>query len=294
MLEIVTTNLVIQLEKIAELLGQWLSDHLINIIVILIGAWIVRHFSSKLIGSLLRHTVRPDLYPTKADREKRIKTLNSLVGAAVRVGVYIIAALLIVGEINPGYTTALFASAGLIGVAIGFGAKDIVNDFMSGIFVIMENQYRVGDVVSAGGVSGIVEDITIRTTVLRDLDGHVHHIPNGSIGVTTNMTIGYSQVNEDILVGYDADLDQVEHIINHVGEEMAADPEFQYKITEPPKVMRVDGFGDNGIVIKVVGKTVSGEQWAVKGELYKRLKPAFDKHHIEIPYQHVVVHSKKS
>lgn len=282
------------LKEVGLQLADWLDAHFINILVIIVGAWIIRHFSSKLISSLLTHTVRPDLYPTKSDREKRIRTLKSLVGAVVRIGVYIIATILIIGEINPDYTTALFASAGVIGVAIGFGAKDVINDFMSGIFIIIENQYRVGDIVGIGGVAGIVEDITIRTTVLRDLDGNVHHVPNGSIDVTTNMTLGYSRINEDVLVGYGTDIKKLEGIINSVGEEMAAVPDLGAKIIEPPKFERITGFGDNGLVVKILGKTVTGDQWYVKGELYKRLKVAFEKHEIEIPYQHVVIHEYKT
>lgn len=285
-----TNSLIKSLHELGGLIGEWLSAHVINILVILFGAWLIRHFSSKLISSLLTHTVRSDLYPTRSDREKRIKTLRSLVSAAVRVGVYIVAVILLIGEINPSYTTALFASAGVIGVAIGFGAKDIINDFMRGIFIIIENQYRVGDIVRVSEVDGIVEDITIRTTVLRDLDGNVHHVPNGSIGVTTNMTLGYSRVNEDVLVGFGTDMHKLEHVINHVGQEMMSHPEFKHLIIEPPKFERITNFSDNGIVIKILGTTVTGEQWKVKGELYKRLQSAFAKHDIELPYQHIVLH----
>jgi small conductance mechanosensitive channel len=149
-------------------------------------------------------------------------------------------------------------------------------------------------VIEISNVDGTVEDITIRTTVLRDLDGNVHHIPNGIITVTTNKTLGYSRINENIVVGYDTDLDKLEHVINHIGEEISASVEYKNKITTAPHFLRVEGFGDNGIVVKIVGKTISGEQWNVKGELYKRLNEAFKKHQIEIPYPHIVhVNSKK-
>lgn len=268
---------------------QWIELHFVNIIVILIGAWLIRRFASKVISRLFHYTVRPDLYPTKSDREKRIKTLNTLVTAVVRVGVYIVAVIMIIGEINPSYMTALFASAGLIGVALGFGAKDLVKDFTSGIFIITENQYRVGDVIEVSNISGVVEDITIRTTVIRDLDGDLHHIPNGSIVVTTNKTLGFSRVNENILVAYDTDIDRLEHVINHVGETLASDAEFKSKIISPPKFLRIDGFADSGMIVKILGDTMSGEQWAVKGELLRRLKVAFDKNNIELPYPHITV-----
>jgi small conductance mechanosensitive channel len=287
-----------KVEKVGDLLGRWFDAHFVNIMAILVGAWLVRRFGAGLLSRILQHTVRSDLYPTKTDREKRIRTLNSMAGAFMRVGVYIVAAILIVGEVNPEYTTALFASAGLIGVALGFGAKDLINDFMSGIFIISENQYRVGDVIEIGGTSGTVEDITIRTTVLRDLSGNVYHVPNGSVGVTTNMTLGFSQVNEDITVSHDTDIDKLTHVINHVGEELAAVVRLKSKIIDPPHFVRIDGFNTMGMTVKVVGKTLPGEQWMVKGELYRRLKTALDSNGIEIPYQHFAVpgghkHSKK-
>ena len=289
MLEEFLVSLIPQLLHVGTLLGDWLNDHLVNILAILAGAWIVRRFGAKFIARILKYTVRNDLYPNKADREKRMKTLNTLASAIMRVGVYIVVAILIIGEINPSYTTALFASAGLIGVALGFGAKDLINDFMSGIFIITENQYRVGDVIEIGGVSGVVEDITIRTTVLRDLAGDVHHIPNGTIKLTTNMTLGFSGIDENVVVGYDTDIDRLKHLINHLGEQMAADAEFQKKIIEPIRFLRVDGFGDNGIIIKIVGKTASGEQWLIKGELYERLYKALKQHKIDIPSQHITL-----
>lgn len=293
MLEMWALSLWLKIESLLALVGEWFDEHLVNILAILLAAWIIRRFASSIISNIVNKTVRTDIYPSKIDREKRIKTLDTLVIAIVRVGVYIIAAILLVGEINPQYTTALFASAGLIGVALGFGAKDLINDFMSGIFIITENQYRVGDVIETNGVDGVVEDITIRTTVLRDLDGNVHHVTNGSIKLTTNKTLGYSRVNENVVVGYDTDIAKLEEIINHVGEELAADPKFSPKIVEAPSFLRIDGFAEDGMIVKILAKTVSGEQWEVKGELYKRLKRAFDKHDIEIPYKHVVIDKEK-
>ncbi len=291
--ETLLSTILSQLTEIANLLGEWLGEHLINIIAILIGAWIVRHFSAGFISRLLKRTVRPDLYPTKVDREKRIKTLDSLIGAFVRLTVFIVAAILIIGEINPDYTTALFTSAGLIGVALGFGAKDLVNDFISGIFVITENQYRVGDVIEIGGQSGLVEDITIRTTILRDLSGNVHHVPNGTIGITKNMSLGFSRINEEIMVAYDTDIAKLEHVINHVGEKLAADPEHAHKIIVAPKFVRIQEFADSGIIVKILGKVVAGEQWDIAGEYRKLLKTAFEKNHIEIPYPQLVVRKTK-
>ncbi|MDB5186455.1 MAG: Potassium efflux system KefA protein / Small-conductance mechanosensitive channel [Candidatus Saccharibacteria bacterium] len=269
-------------KEIMILVGNWFDQHLVNIVVILIVAWLVRRFGHDLVSRLLRHTVRPDLYPTKSDRDKRVRTLDSMIGATTRVAVYVIAIILIIGEINPDYTTALFASAGLMTVAIGFGAQSLIKDFVSGMFIITENQYRVGDTVDIAGVSGTVEDVTIRTTVLRDINGHVHHVPNGIIDVTTNKTMGFSRLNEDIIVDFETDLEQVEHIINHVGEEMAAMPEYKDIIKEAPSFGSLKGYAPNGLIIGVTAETTANKQWGLRTDMYKRLKKEFDKHGIEV------------
>lgn len=276
-----TTNLRIGLEELINLVKGWLDEHLINVLVILLAAWLIRHFGTRLLSQILKRTVRSDIYPTKLDREKRIKTLKSLISAAMRVGVYLVAFVLIIGELNPSYMTALFASAGLVTVALGFGAQSLIKDFMSGVFIITENQYRVGDIIDIAGVSGTVEDITIRTTVLRDLNGYVHHVPNGIIEVTTNRTIGFSQLNEEFTVAKDTDLDRLEHIVNHVGEQLTALPDLKDKILEKPHFDTVKGYAANRIIIKVLGRTSTSGKWRVRSELYKHLAKAFDKNKIE-------------
>lgn len=265
-----------------HLLGSWLDHHLINIVFILIGAWLIRKFGTTIINRILQRTVRADLYLTKADREKRLRTLNSMAGAFVRAAVYVVAGILIVGEVNPSSMTALFASAGLIGVGVGFGAQSLIKDFISGIFIISENQYRVGDFVNIGGASGTVEDVTIRTTILRDINGDLHHVPNGSIVVTTNKTIGFGKINEEIIVARDTDLGQLEHLINHVGEAMAASTEYKNKILRPIHFASISGFAAHGINVIVVGRTTPNDKWAVRSEFLRLLKDAFEKHHIEL------------
>lgn len=277
-----TTNLVLALTRIGDLMLDWLNLHAVNILAILIGAWFVRRFGAEIISQFLKKTIRSDLYPSIADREKRIKTLNSLVGASTRVAVYIVAAILIIGEINPNYTTALFASAGLIGVAFGIGGQSVIRDFVNGLFIIIENQYRVGDIIDTAGVSGTVEGITIRTTSLRDLNGHVHHIPNGIVQVATNKTTDYSNINEDITVAGDTDMAKLEHVINHVGKELAAAAEFTQVVSEAPAFARIVRFDGNNVVIKILGKTTPTAHLEVKSDLYKRLQKAFRANHIEL------------
>lgn len=265
----------------SEKVVAWLNVNAVEIVLILTGAWLIRHFGARIIGTILARTVRADLYPSKSDREKRIKTLNGLANAVMRIGVYIIAGLLLVSIINEDLANIFAASAGLLTVAIGFGAKDLINDFIRGIFIISENQYRVGDFVEISEVSGTVETVTIRTTILRDLEGNIHHVPNGSIIVTTNKTIGFSSLNENIVLASGTDVELVEHLINHTGQELAAKPEFKSKIQEAPNFAGLNGYQQGGISVRVVGTVNANDKYHIKSEFYRILNKAFDKHHIE-------------
>lgn len=272
------------LSKLGDRLAGWLGEHIFNIVVILIGAWLIRVFAERFLNQLLRITLREDLYATKSDREKRLKTLSSLSSTFIRVVIYLVAAIMIIAEMGIN-TGPLLASAGVLGVALGFGAQSLIKDFVSGIFIITENQYRVGDVVKLGDVTGVVEGITIRTTIVRDLHGDLHHIPNGTITLTTNKTMGFGRINEDITVAFDTDLEQLAHVIDHVGEELAAMPEFEHKIKDPPKLASVRGFSKDGLVVKILGKTAPSSEWQVRSEMYKKLKAAFDRHKITLAGQ---------
>jgi small conductance mechanosensitive channel len=271
--------------NVGHLAGDWLYLHAVNIIIILIGAWILRHFSAKILNSMLRRTIRSDMFPTKGAREKRLKTLSSMANAIAQVGISAVAVILILGEINPNYANVLFASAGLLTVAIGFGAKDLINDFMTGIFIISEGQYRVGDAVEIAGVSGVVEAVTVRTTVLRDLDGNVHYVPNGDIVVATNKTLGFSRINENVSFAPETDIERLTHVINHVGEELAANPDFKNKIKEAPHVAQVVGYGPTGVVIKITATVGESDKPAIKSSMYRELHKAFAKNDIKVALQ---------
>jgi small conductance mechanosensitive channel len=184
----------------------------------------------------------------------------------------------------------MIAGVGVVGIAIGFGAQSLVKDIIAGLFILLENQYRRGDVVKIADTSGLVEDINLRRTLLRDLDGIVHSVPNGEIRVASNLTKGYSRVNLNISVGYNEDLDRAIAVINRVGKELAEDPAWSAQILKPPQVLRVDNLGDSGIDIKVTGDTKPIQQWAIMGELRLRIKKAFDREGIEIPWPHTKVY----
>jgi small conductance mechanosensitive channel len=184
----------------------------------------------------------------------------------------------------------LITFIGVGGLAIAFAAQNLVRDFISGFFILMEDQYRIGDVVSVAGIAGLVEDITLRRTILRDLDASVHSIPNGKIELSTNMTRKFSRVNLNVSVGYGENLKHVMDIINKVCQEMAAEPQWKDDFITTPSVLRVDKLGDSGIDIKILGDTKPAKQWAIMGELRLRLKDTFDKEGIEIPWPHTKVY----
>ena len=272
-----------------DAVSHWTSEHALPILGIIIVAWLVKNFGAQLIMQILTKTVRPDLYPTKTDRTKRLRTLESLIKAVLNVAIFIVAGIMIIAELGLN-TTPLVASAGIIGVALGFGAQSLIKDLTSGLFIIIENQYRVGDVITLdNGVSGKVEAITIRTTVIRSLDGTRFHVPNGNIAWTANKTTSYGGIEEDIVFDANSDIGQLREVVNRTGLKLAKDPELEKKIKEPPHFLRVDGFDANGIRVKIVGKTTSDDSWEVKGAFYKLLIEELRKSNIEIPYMHVTL-----
>jgi len=276
-----------------ETLLNFAKAHTFNIAIILGIAYLLRRFAMLFIRKLIRRAIKPDSFKTEMDEKQREDTLVSTVGAGIRVSIWILTVLLLLAEVGIDIAP-LLAGAGIAGVALGFGAQSMVRDFLSGVFILMENQYRVGDVIEINQtVSGQVEMVTLRATVLRDLDGMVHHIPNGEIKIATNMTMEYANVNLDIGVGYSTDIDQLEKVINKVGQELADDTDWKDKIFEEPKFLRIDNFADSSIVVKIIGMTAPMQQWAVTGELRKRLKITFDKENIEIPFPQRVMHEVK-
>ncbi len=180
--------------------------------------------------------------------------------------------------------SALIAGVGIVGLGIGLGAQTLVKDVLNGVFILIEDQYGVGDVVSVGGVSGVVVELNPRRTVLRDLDGNVHHVPNSQIEIATNMTQGFSRINLDIEVAYEEDLDHVAAVIDDVCQKLAA--ERADDMIQAPKVLRVNSLGASGVVLKITGDVKIFKQWELTGELRKRIKARFDEEGIEIPYPH--------
>jgi small conductance mechanosensitive channel len=181
------------------------------------------------------------------------------------------------------------AGLGVVGIAVGFGAQSLVKDYFNGALILLENQFSIGDVVSLAGVSGEVEDFSLRRTTLRDLSGTVHTVPNGEIRVTSNRTRVWARINEEIQVAYGSDIDHVVKTVNAVGQAMFEDGEWRRRLLEPPAVLRVQALGDSGVTIKVLGTVRAAEQWAAAGEFRRRVLAAFTAESIEIPFPHRVL-----
>lgn len=225
--------------------------------------------------------------PLLSEREKRARTLATILRKVTSVTVIIVAILTVLQELGVD-TKAIVTAAGIGGVALGFGAQNLVRDVISGFFMLLENQIRVGDVVTINGsVSGQVEDITLRTTILRDLEGNVHIFPNGTIEYLTNKTKNWSRAVIDVGVAYKEDVDRVMAVLRDIGDELAADEAFRPLIVEPLQVLGVNDFGESQVTIRTMITTLPLKQWDVARELRRRIKNRFDREGIEIPFPHL-------
>ena len=275
------------IQSIFHTVMDWLLSSGIRILSIIIGAFIIKKIAKIFIEDAIRKVV------DNKDREAEVKREDTLIrvfNGVVNILIWFIAIVLVLSEFNVDIGPVL-AGAGILGVALGFGAQWMVRDFLAGIFIIIENQYRVGDVVCLDNTCGAVEDITLRKTILRDLEGKLHHVPNGSFTKTSNLTGDYSRAYMSISVAYKEDLDKVMEVINRVGNDMMEDSPLKNDILKPIQVLGPgpDGFDDSGIKIKILGETKPLKQWDIMREFRKRLKIAFDKENIEIPFPQMSV-----
>jgi small conductance mechanosensitive channel len=216
---------------------------------------------------------------------KRVATLMGLVHTLALVAIWAVVVIISLGQLGLDVTPIL-AGAGIAGLAVGFGAQNLVRDVISGFFVVLENQVRVGDVAVVNGTGGLVEAITFRTIVLRDLAGVVHVFPHGTVNSLANMTKGWSAYVLDVGVAYKEDTDRVVAVMERVAEELRADPRHAGSILEPIEIFGVDDFGESDVTIKARLKTLPLQQWSVGREYRRRLKKAFDTEGIEIPFPH--------
>ena len=261
--------------------------HVISILTILIVGSIMYYVGGRVVTRSVKKLVGTARHREwhKKDIEKRQNTLAGLFLNVWRIIVFVVILYALLKEFVPDVDrmlAPLFASAGIIGVAIGFGAQSMIKDFLSGIFIISENQYRVGDIVDIEGFSGTVERIGTRSTVIRDVDGNVHYFPNGMVMHVINKTMGYSMARFIISVHPSSDIEEVSTIVNTLGEELAGEEKWKPKIIEPPAFVSVGEVTGNAVEIIIAGKTQPSDQWAVIAEMRRRLLATLEDAGIEL------------
>lgn len=273
-------------------INTFLDNTYIRIALTLLAALLVQLIMHLTINRVVKQAIHRHGYKSKTEERKRAKTVSSILGTASGVLLWIVTIIVILGFVHVNLT-ALVTGAGLFGVIVGFGAQNTLKDYLAGIFIITENQYRVGDIVTltAAGkeVSGVVEDLTIRITQLRDLDGNLHTVANGSAAIVTNRSFGFANVNIDIDVAYDTDFERARNVINQVGLEQSQSEQWKDSVLEPVKFLRIDSFNASSVTLKSVGKVAPASQWDLAGDFRLRIKKAFDANNIEIPFTQIVV-----
>ncbi len=259
----------------------------LRITMIIFFAWIATKMLQRSLQHLEQHLIKKSEAEGEppSESQKRIETIVRLMRQALLVALWLTFGLVILKEFGV-EVGPILASAGVVGVAVGFGAQNLVRDIISGFFIILENQIRVGDVAIINGTGGLVEKINFRTTILRDLAGVVHIFPNGSITTLSNMTNEWSAYVFEIGVAYKENTDHVIEIMNEVGKSLREDKKFGRYMLEEPDIFGVDKFADSAVIIKGRIKTKPIRQWEVGREYLRRLKLVFDEENIEIPFPH--------
>lgn len=269
---------------------QWLAVYGWRIVVVLLLAAGFYLLLKRTLPPLLRRFVCASMSGRQqAEIEQRVSTLTNI---AVKTGLallIIMTIFTILSQVGVNITTAL-AGLGIAGLAIGFGGQNLVRDVISGLFILMEDQYNVGDVVKIADVIGGVTEVNLRRTVLRDLDGVLHSVPNGEVKVSSNYTKELARANIAVGIAYKEDVDQVMGIMRGIWAEMHQDPAWrEFILRDEPMVLRVDDFAESAVIIRIVGETTPFQRWDVMGEYRRRLKRAFDAQNIEIPWNHTKV-----
>ncbi|MBD3385670.1 mechanosensitive ion channel [candidate division KSB1 bacterium] len=272
------TNLDISSTSIIEAAGTIVFVLLLALVLLKLA----KVLSSKVTAMLVKK--RPD-----GEYKKRAETLSAVVRHVSVVIIWAIAIMVILSEVGIEIGPIL-AAAGIVGLAVGFGAQDLVKDVINGFFILLEDQIRVGDVVQIADKAGLVEKVNLKMTILRDLQGHVHFIPNGSIDTVTNMTKEFSFYLFEFGVAYREDVDQVIEVIKQVDEDIRNDENYKNVILEPIEIFGLDKFADSAIIIKARIKTMPIKQWYVGREFNRRIKRAFDEKDIEIPFPHLTLY----
>lgn len=260
---------------------------ILRIVLILAVAGLLMKISKKIILKLKMHLqIRAS---EDAEEMKRIDTVGRVFSYIATIVIAIIAIVEVLHQLGISIAPIL-AAAGVVGVAVGFGAQSLIKDYFTGFFLLLENQIRQGDVVDAGGKAGFVEEVTLRYIKMRDYDGNVHYVPNGIITTVTNMSRGFAFSVIDIGVAYRENVDEVIEVMKAVGESIRTDEEFQFKILDNMEVAGVDKLDSSAVIVRCRFKVMPLEQWTIRREFFKRIKVAFEERGIEIPYPHLTIY----
>jgi small conductance mechanosensitive channel len=274
----------------SEDLGRWAAETGVRIVALLVLAFVVVRILSSVIVRAEREMAAGSGLDA-LERRKRAQTLASVLRRAISALIWTVAVLMVLRELDVDITPVL-TGAGIVGLAIGFGAQTLVRDVISGFFLIIEDQVRVGDAAVVNTIGGLVEQINLRTIVLRDLEGAVHVIPNGEIKTLSNRSKDYSYYVVSLGIDYEEDTDRVVEAVRAAASELTADPVHGPNILEPIEIMGVDDFTASSVAMKFRIKTVPLKQWEVGRELRRRIKRVFDAQGIRIPFPQVEIHLK--
>lgn len=270
----------------------WFEKEFISLLLLtfffFLGLWIFKIVTRKLKPFLIRKRLF-DRNANQKEAEKRVNTIVNISYGGIKTILWLVYIVTLLNKFGIDIAP-LIAGAGIVGLAIGFGAQELVRDVISGFFILMENQIRVEDIAIINGVAGTVEKIEPRTITLRDLSGNVHIFQNGKINTLTNMTKDWSAIVLEIGVAYKEDVAKVMDLMDSVGQNMLNDKEIGIKMLDNIEILGLDKFADSALVIKARIKTIPGEQWAIGREYRKRLKVVFDKENIEIPFPHTTLY----
>jgi small conductance mechanosensitive channel len=280
-------------DRFIDIASQWWTSlggaaaSLTRIVLIIVLAWLLLVVLQRTV-----RTLRDRIASRIDDREaaKRAQTLGRVFRYLVAVVVSLVAGMLVLAELGVSVAPILGA-AGVVGLAVGFGAQSLVKDYFTGFFLLLENQIRQGDVVKVGDHAGMVEEVTLRYVQLRDYDGNVHYVPNGHINTVINMTRDFSNAVMDIRVALRENVEDVMAVMQDVGAQLRADPAFSPRILGDMEIAGVDSWAESAVIIRCRFRTLPLEQWGVKREYLRRLKSAFDAKGIEIPYPHMTVYA---
>jgi small-conductance mechanosensitive channel len=277
----ILAHMLIGINSQLDAVIMWMYRQGFDILVILGIGVLVYYVGKRLLGQIVKRVILSGHHKDwqQKDIEKRQRTLKRLFATIWRMLVLLAVGYAVILKAFPDASTVLaplFASAGIVGIALGFGAQSLIKDFLSGIFIISENQYRIGDIIDIEGYSGTVEQIGTRSTVIRDVDGNVHYFPNGMVQHVINKTMGYSMARFSVALHPSTDLEVITEVINAIGQELAKEKTWEAKIIEAPSFVSIGEFNANSVELIIAGKTQPSDQWAVTAEMRRRLLKRFE------------------